>query len=178
MDATDIKPSRATRAKLKIMDILAKRLEGQTALVVYAAEAFVVSPLSDDVKTIESLVTSLSTDLMPYQGSQPALAIGKAVDLLKQGGMRSGNILLITDGLGSDGVDSITKPLAGTSYRVSVLAVGTAGGASASYIARWNGSAWQSLGGGVDHMATLWCPSCRSSRFAAWPTAPAGVIRC
>ena len=129
MDATDIKPSRATRAKLKIMDILAKRLEGQTALVVYAAEAFVVSPLSDDVKTIESLVTSLSTDLMPYQGSQPALAIGKAVDLLKQGGMRSGNILLITDGLGSDGVDSITKPLAGTSYRVSVLAVGTAGGA-------------------------------------------------
>jgi Ca-activated chloride channel family protein len=129
MDATDIKPSRITRAKHKIMDILAKRIEGQTALVVYASEAFVVSPLSDDVKTIESLVTSLSTELMPRQGSHPLQAIEKAVDLLKQGGMHDGNILLITDGLGADDETSIADSLAGTSYRLSVLAVGTAGGA-------------------------------------------------
>lgn len=129
MDATDIKPSRITRAKHKIMDILAKRIEGQTALVVFASEAFVVSPLSDDVKTIESLVTSLGTELMPRQGSHPLEAIEKAAELLKQGGMHDGNILLITDGLGADDESAIADSLAGKNYRLSVLAVGTAGGA-------------------------------------------------
>ncbi|WP_455212571.1 VWA domain-containing protein [Kaarinaea lacus] len=129
MDATDIKPSRVTRAKHKILDILEKRTEGQTALVVYAAEAFVVSPLSDDVKTIESLVTSLSTELMPNQGSRPAVAINKAVELLQQGGMRTGNILLITDGLRGTAESEVVDLLAGNNYRLSVLAVGTAGGA-------------------------------------------------
>lgn len=129
MDATDIKPSRLTRAKHKMFDILAKRIEGQTALVVYASEAFVVSPLSDDVKTIESLVTSLSTDLMPSQGSQPLAAIKKAIELLRQGGMRNGNILLITDGLGSNEEQQISDMFSGNTYHLSVLAVGTAGGA-------------------------------------------------
>ncbi|MGD8593290.1 MAG: VWA domain-containing protein [Gammaproteobacteria bacterium] len=129
MDATDIKPSRVTRAKHKILDILAKRTEGQTALVVYAAEAFVVSPLSDDVKTIESMVTSLGTELMPHQGSNPEVAISKAVELLQQGGMRNGNILLITDGLGDISESAIADLMAGNGYRLSVLAVGTAGGA-------------------------------------------------
>ncbi|MCG6970293.1 MAG: VWA domain-containing protein [Gammaproteobacteria bacterium] len=129
MDATDIKPSRIARAKHKITDILAKRSEGQTALVVYASEAFVVSPLSDDVKTIESLVTSLSTELMPNQGSQPLLAIKQAVELLQQGGMPKGDILLITDGLGANAENTLANSLAGKNYRLSVLAVGTAGGA-------------------------------------------------
>ena len=129
MDATDIRPSRITRAKHKISDILAKRTEGQTALVVYASEAFVVSPLSDDVKTIESMVTSLSTDLMPRQGSEPALAVEKATQLLHQGGMRNGDILLITDGLGSNDEKDILSKLRGKNYRLSVLAVGTPGGA-------------------------------------------------
>ena len=52
MDAADIKPSRIARARLKIIDILKQRNEGQTALIVYAAEAFVVSPLTDDADTI------------------------------------------------------------------------------------------------------------------------------
>ena len=59
MDVTDIKPSRLTRARHKILDILDKRSEGQTALIVYAAEPFVVTPLTEDSKTVKTLVKDL-----------------------------------------------------------------------------------------------------------------------
>jgi Ca-activated chloride channel homolog len=48
MDAQDLTPSRLARARLKILDILERRASGQTALVVYSANAFTVTPLTTD----------------------------------------------------------------------------------------------------------------------------------
>ena len=56
MDVADIKPTRLTRARHKIADILNQREEGQTALVVYAADAFAVTPLTHDADTILALL--------------------------------------------------------------------------------------------------------------------------
>ncbi|MEX1266721.1 MAG: VWA domain-containing protein, partial [Woeseia sp.] len=52
MDAQDLSPSRLTRARLKILDILERRRSGQTALVVYSANAFTVTPLTTDGDTV------------------------------------------------------------------------------------------------------------------------------
>ena len=52
MDAEDIKPSRLIRARYKIADILKRRKDGQTALLVYSGAAFTVTPLTDDIFTI------------------------------------------------------------------------------------------------------------------------------
>ncbi|MBF0470945.1 MAG: VWA domain-containing protein, partial [Gammaproteobacteria bacterium] len=84
MDATDLRPSRLERARLKLLDLLHQRQEGLTALITYAAQPFVVTPLTEDSATIEALVRSLSTDIMPAQGSRPDLAIAKGVELLQQ----------------------------------------------------------------------------------------------
>ena len=70
MDAADLKPHRVTRAVHKITDILKQRHGGQVALLVYAGDAFTVTPLSDDRDTILAQLTSLDTALMPLQGSQ------------------------------------------------------------------------------------------------------------
>jgi len=128
MDAADIKPSRLTRARHKIIDILEKRTEGQVALLVFAEEAFTVSPLTEDSKTIMSMVNSLSTDLMPSQGSNVNRAIQKAEKMFKQAGVNKGDILLITDGLANNisVEDGIPKQ---SSYRLSVLGIGTEDGA-------------------------------------------------
>ena len=69
MNAQDIKPSRLERAKFKISDLLRMRKDGQTALVVFADQAFVVTPLTNDAKTIENQLPALTTDIMPSQGS-------------------------------------------------------------------------------------------------------------
>ena len=58
MDAEDIKPSRLIRARYKIADILKQRKDGQTALLVYAGDAFTVTPLTDDTETIDESVIS------------------------------------------------------------------------------------------------------------------------
>ena len=84
MDAQDIKPSRLQRAHFKITDILKNRTEGQVALVVYAGDAFAVTPLTDDDETILSQLPALTTDLPPTQGARTDRAlqlVHKAFDL-------------------------------------------------------------------------------------------------
>ncbi|NOR81740.1 MAG: VWA domain-containing protein [Methyloprofundus sp.] len=123
MDATDIKPSRLERARYKISDLLKKRKDGQTALLVYANSAFTVTPLTGDTETINSQLAALSSDIMPAQGSNSALAIQHAVQLFKNAGLQKGQILLISDD------ESLTKVDLASAYQLSILAVGTAGGA-------------------------------------------------
>ena len=129
MDAQDVAPSRLMRARLKILDILERRGSGQTALVVYSANAFTVTPLTTDNDTIAALVNSLSTDIMPSRGSYPIAAINKGRQLLQQAGAGTGEILLITDGSSSPAADRFARDLKGSGFTLSVLAVGTSEGA-------------------------------------------------
>jgi len=132
MDATDITPSRLARARHKVIDILKKRREGQTALVIYAADAFVVSPLTQDAATIISQVSALETTLLPRQGSRPDLALKKAGQLLKQSGVPKGHILMIMDGLENapkEGVEKAMAMLRNQNVLVSILGVGSLTGA-------------------------------------------------
>ncbi len=129
MDAQDVAPSRLGRARLKILDILERRGSGQTALVVYSANAFTVTPLTTDVDTIAALVNSLSTDIMPSRGSYPIAAVNKGRQLLEQAGAAVGEILLITDGGSSPATERVARDLRDTGYTLSVLGVGTAEGA-------------------------------------------------
>lgn len=130
MDAGDIKPSRLSIGKFKLIDLLKKQKEGQTALLVYAAEPYVVSPLTDDTDTIIAQVPALQTALMPSQGSRGDLALEKAHELLVNAGAAKGKILLITDGIeASPDVMETARTLAHGGTSISVLAIGTNEGA-------------------------------------------------
>lgn len=127
MDAGDIKPSRLVMARYKIADILKQRKDGQTALLVYAGDAFTVTPLTDDNETIDSQLSALNTDIMPSQGSNTVLALEKAAELFSQAGLQKGQILLITDGVEADKTLTAVKSL--DKYSLSILGVGTDDGA-------------------------------------------------
>ena len=129
MDTTDIKPSRLIRAKYKINDILSTTNEGQIALIVYAGDAFVISPLTTDAKTIATLVPPLSPGLMPVLGSEPARAFELADELLLNAGVFSGQIIWLTDSLDDDDYPEIKEFLSKSPHQVSILAVGTVDGA-------------------------------------------------
>jgi Ca-activated chloride channel homolog len=128
MNATDVKPSRLARAKLELLDILKTRKTGQTALVVYAADAFVVTPLTDDNATIANLVPSLETDMMPAQGSNLSAALAEASNLFTQAGIINGNILAITDDIHERDQAAIKKVFS-QGHRVSIFGIGTREGA-------------------------------------------------
>lgn len=129
MDAQDLAPSRLARARLKILDMLERRKSGQTALLVYSANAFTVTPLTTDTDTVAALVNSLSTDIMPSRGSYPEVGIRKGGQLLEQAGVAFGEVLLITDGGSSAAAEKAARELKSAGYSLSVLAVGTRDGA-------------------------------------------------
>ena len=124
MNSSDIKPSRLIRARYKIEDMLNARKDGLTALLVYAGDAFTVTPLTTDTKTISSQLNALTTDIMPSQGSNTLAAVTLAKSLLQQAGQRQGDIILVTDGVPTNVEQHISKLLAGH-YRLSILGIGT-----------------------------------------------------
>ncbi len=153
MLAEDVKPSRIQRAKLALIDLLKPHIQkgearqenqqgsrqderdkanvGYVGLVVFAADAFTVAPLTNDVETLIAQLTHMSPAIMPAQGSRLDKAITQSVSLLVNSGYSKGDILLVTDGLSDldetrDAAHSANKQ----GFNVSVLAVGTAAGAS------------------------------------------------
>jgi Ca-activated chloride channel family protein len=128
MLAEDTSPSRLIRSRQKLLDLLDSRKEGTTALVAYAGDAHVVSPLTDDRRTIANLLPALDPQIMPIAGSEPGIAVEQAVELLRDAGLERGRILLVTDGVREADRDRISRQLKGTHYRLSVLGVGTRDG--------------------------------------------------
>lgn len=126
MLSQDLKPSRLIRARLKIADILRERSDGQTALIVYAGDAHGVIPLTDDSKTINNLLPTLSPNIMPIPGSNTEAAIEKALAMLRGGNLNQGDILLITDGVNDDAISSINNNMHKSgNFRLSILGVGS-----------------------------------------------------
>ena len=128
MDANDITPSRLLRARYKVADILRRRTDGQTALLVFAGDSFTVTPMTDDNATIDSQLEALTTDIMPVQGSNTLLALKRAEKLLKHAGAKTGDILFITDDIDYKQAGKYAAELHGQGYRISVLGVGTTHG--------------------------------------------------
>ena len=125
MNATDIKPSRLARARFKIADILRQRKDGLTALVVYSADAFTVTPLTHDTATIENQLNALESSIMPAAGKNTVVALTQSIQLLKQAGQQQGDVLLVTDAVESSDSDEVGGIGA---YKISVLGVGTSDG--------------------------------------------------
>ncbi len=128
MLATDVQPDRLTQAKRKIRDILAARRASLTALVVYAADGHVVTPLTDDQRTIEGMLEALDPLVMPAAGNRADLGIAQAVSLLQHGAPGSGRMVLITDDVAPGYRDNILMLLEGGRYPLNTLVVGTKSG--------------------------------------------------
>ncbi len=129
MDAADLKPTRLTRARYKVADILERSRDGQVGLVAFAGDAFVVAPLSDDADTLLGMLEALSTEVMPVRGSRPDLALTKAGEILDQAGVRGGEVILVGDDPGDERAREAAAALAQAGRSLSVIGVGTEEGA-------------------------------------------------
>ena len=129
MRASDISPNRLTRARFKAMDLLDEVQEGETGLVAYSGDAFVVSPLTDDVTNLNSLIPVLSPEIMPTQGSFALMGLERASELLDNAGYQTGQIYWLTDGIRIDEVDDIRRFIQSSQYKISALLIGTEDGA-------------------------------------------------
>lgn len=128
MLAEDLKPNRLIQARYRLADLLVATTEGQTGMVAYGGDAFVVSPLTNDTNTIASLLPALQPDIIPVGGSRADRALELASTLLQRAGNAGGEILLVTDAA-DDRAAARARALKDEGILTSVLAVGTPEGA-------------------------------------------------
>ena len=129
MWATDVKPNRLSRLRYKAMDFIKASKGGEMGLLAYAGDAFVVSPLTSDGKTLTNLISALGPDVMPAFGSRPDLAVEKAIELLTQAGHQQGSLILMTDGISEERAEQIQALLKPTRFQLNIYQVGTEVGA-------------------------------------------------
>ncbi len=164
MLSQDVKPTRVERARYKIVDILRRSSDAQTALIAYSGDAFVVAPLTDDANTVENLVDALEPSIMPVAGNDTARAIELGVKLVQQAGLHEGEIVLVADAVSDAAAAAAAKALA-SGVRVSVLGIGTGQGAP---IATANGGFLKDSSGNIA------MPKLDSAALAAVATAGGG----
>ncbi|MFT5117776.1 MAG: Ca-activated chloride channel family protein [Kiritimatiellia bacterium] len=127
MRAEDNKPSRIVRARLKIQDLLSQRKDGLTALVVYAGEAHIVTPLTNDSRTIINLLSTLEPGLLPIPGSNIEMAVTLSKQLIKDSGLNQASLVVVTDGIHPDAIKPIGKTL--NNDTLFIIGIGTEKGA-------------------------------------------------
>jgi Ca-activated chloride channel family protein len=129
MLAEDVKPSRLVRARLKLIDLLQARKDGQVALIAYSGEAYTVTPLTDDRQTLINLLPALSPTTLPTVGSNPEMALTQALRLLKDGGVHRGDILFLTDEIEPVALEFMADELSSTPHQLTLWGIGTEQGA-------------------------------------------------
>lgn len=98
MNAADVKPSRIVRAREEIQDLLDLSRGVSIGLVAYAAVPHMVTPVTDDVRTIQNLLPALDTSLVTIQGDRLKPALEMAAGMLKAEPGDNKSILVISDG--------------------------------------------------------------------------------
>ena len=127
MLAEDLRPNRVERAKFKLRDLLNRIDEGETALIAYAGDAHVISPLTSDTHTITTLLPGLEPNIMPHRGSRADRAMELAVKLLDGHSANPGEVIWLTDGIPENMIPTVAQLLG--RHRLSVIGVGTVKGA-------------------------------------------------
>ncbi len=102
MLAQDLSPDRLTRAKYALEKMI-DGLEGdRLGLVIFAGEAYVQLPITTDYSAAKLFLESISTGMVPVQGTNISDAIHKASESFSNDEGKNRAIILITDGENHD----------------------------------------------------------------------------
>lgn len=130
MLSQDILPNRMEKSKQTLSKLIDELVNDRIGLVVFAGEAYIQLPITADYVSAKMFLGTISTDMVPVQGT----AIGSAIDLaLRSFGPDSETgraIIIITDGENHEG-DAVERAKAAyeQGVRVHVVGMGSSKGA-------------------------------------------------
>ncbi len=134
MAATDIAPTRLERARLELADLLGRLRGERVGLIVFAGQAGVLLPPSDDIALVRRALDNADPALIELPGTRPASGLYLAARRLAEVG-HSGAVLLVTDaeadslsGPGAAALDTAGALLRKQGIPLFILGVGGPGG--------------------------------------------------
>lgn len=124
MLARDFKPDRLTAAKEVASNFIAKRKSDRMGLVIYAAEAFTLCPLTSDHGVLTASLDRAEPGMMEG-GTAVGMGLAIAVNRLRESDAKSKVIILLTDGVNNSGnIDPRTAALIAKEYGIRVYTIG------------------------------------------------------
>jgi len=91
-------PTRVDVARAVLRDFIARRRTDRIGVVVFAADAFVLSPPTLDYHLLDSLVAKMDLNLISADGTAIGDALGVSVARLRRSLATTKTVLLLTDG--------------------------------------------------------------------------------
>lgn len=93
-----VPPMRVEAAKAVLRDFIARRKSDRIGVVVFAKDAYVLSPPTLDYQLLDSLVSKMQLDTIDPHGTAIGDGVGVAAARLRRSQSKSKAILLVTDG--------------------------------------------------------------------------------
>lgn len=130
MQATDLKPSRMMRARMKLIDLSRVLVGDRVGLIPFAGTSYVACPLTTDYEAFALFIEQLDTDLISYQGTDIPGALRLALKSFDAAPERSKAVILMTDGESTTGdLGALADEIKSRGIRVYVIGMGTREGA-------------------------------------------------
>ena len=130
MLANDVRPSRLDKAKMLVSNMVDDMKDDHVGLIVYAGEAFVQLPITNDYVSAKMFLEGIDPSLISLQGTDIRTAIELATKSFTQKKDISRAIFLITDGEDNEGgAVEAAREAAKKGMRVYVLGIGSPDGA-------------------------------------------------
>lgn len=122
--------SRLQRAKFILEKLIDKMSNDKIGLIVFAGDAYTQLPITSDYISAKMFVNSLSTDMVPTQGTAIGAALEMAMNSFTPNDDIGKAIVLITDAENfEDNAEEAAKRAAGADIQVDVIGLGTSKGA-------------------------------------------------
>lgn len=130
MLAKDVVPSRLDKSKLLVENLIDNFTEDRIGLIVFAGEAFVQLPITNDYVSAKMFLQNMDPSLISTQGTDLARAIRLAMNSFSQQENIGRAIIVITDGEDHEGgALEAAKEAQKKGINVFILGVGSSNGA-------------------------------------------------
>lgn len=130
MRIEDFKPNRLEASKEVARKFIAGRFQDRIGIVVFAGDAFSLSPLTTDYKLLDTYLSEIDFGLISKPGTAIGSALGVATNRMRESKARSKVLILISDGENTAGnIDPITAAELAKAYGIKIysIAVGKEG---------------------------------------------------
>jgi Ca-activated chloride channel family protein len=130
MLAEDIKPNRLESAKQAINNLINKLYNDKIGIILFAGDSFLQLPLTTDYSAAKLLLSTVSTELIPTQGTAIGSAIQLAMDSFTEESKTGKALIIITDGENhEDDALTIAKEANEKGITITTIGMGTEEGA-------------------------------------------------
>ncbi|CDN30264.1 BatB [Mucinivorans hirudinis] len=102
MLAEDFKPNRLERTKYAASRLVEQLEDDRVGMIVFAGDAFIQLPITSDYVSARGFINSVSTDIVPVQGTSIAKAIELATRSYSENSNKSRALVIISDGESHD----------------------------------------------------------------------------